>query len=119
MKQRVILAIHGILGWAICGATIGVGRQFMSMETALLVHAVVAPLAFGLLSWHYFARFSRASPATTSLAFLGIVVGLDGLVVAPFIEHSYAMFGSFLGTWVPFASILISSYLVGWSRSRA
>jgi hypothetical protein len=119
MKRRVILAIHGILGWAICGTTIGVGRQFMSMEATLLVHAAVAPLAFGLLSWHYFARFPGSPPGSTSLAFLGIVVGLDGLVVAPFIEESYAMFGSVLGTWVPFALILISSYVAGRSMSRS
>jgi hypothetical protein len=113
MKRRVILTVHGILGWALCGATIGMGRQFMSLDATLLVHAVVAPAAFGLLSWHYFTRFPGASPAATSLAFLGIVIGLDGLVVAPFIEHSYAMFRSVLGTWVPFASILIASYVTG------
>jgi hypothetical protein len=43
---------------------------------------------------------------------------MDALVVAPFIEHSYAMFGSVLGTWVPFALIFAASYLVGRGARR-
>jgi len=34
-------------------------------------------------------------------------------VVATFIEKSYAMFASILGTWIPFALIFGSTYLVG------
>jgi hypothetical protein len=112
MNKRVHLAIHALVGWAICGATIAVGRQLVSMDTTLWIHSVVAPLAFGLLTWHYVKRFPVASATATSLSMLGIVVGLDALLVAPFFERSYAMFQSVLGTWVPFASILVTSYLV-------
>jgi hypothetical protein len=41
------------------------------------------------------------------------VVALDSLVVAPFIEHSYAMFRSALGTWIPFTLIVAASYSIG------
>jgi hypothetical protein len=36
------------------------------------------------------------------------------LVVAPLFERSFAMFASVLGTWIPFALIFLSTYLVGW-----
>jgi hypothetical protein len=41
------------------------------------------------------------------------VILLDLLVVATFIERDYAMFGSLLGTWIPFLLIFTSTYLVG------
>lgn len=113
MIRPVDLGIHGVIGWAICGATIGVGRQLVSMDTTLVIHALVAPLAFGLLTWNYFRRHPDSGAGAIALTMLGVVVGLDAPVVAPFIERSYAMFRSMLGTWIPFASILASSYIVG------
>jgi len=113
MSRHISVVIHGVVGWAICGATIGVGRQVVSMGTTLLIHAVVAPVAFGLLTWNLFKRFPAGSAGGTAFTMLGIVVGLDALVVAPLFEHSYAMFQSVIGTWFPFALILASSYLVG------
>jgi hypothetical protein len=113
VSKYISVVIRGVVGWAICGATIGVGRRVVSMDTTLLIHAVVAPLAFGLLTWNHFKRFPASSAGGTALTMLGIAVGLDALVVAPLFEHSYAMFRSVIGTWVPFASILAVTYLVG------
>jgi hypothetical protein len=90
------------------------------MDTTLLVHAVVAALAFGFLAWHYSGRYPETSALRVSVAMLGVVVGLDALVVAPFLERSYAMFRSVLGTWVPFALIFTASYIAGhFARQRA
>jgi hypothetical protein len=114
----VSAAGYGLLGWAICGATVGIGRQLLSIETTLLIHAIVAPLAFGLLAWHYTKRFPESSAAGAGLTMTAIVVGLDALVVAPFFEGSYAMFRSVIGTWVPFASIAAATYLVGLAVRR-
>jgi hypothetical protein len=83
------------------------------MPTVLIVHAIVAPIAFALLSWHFFRGHVDAPPLRTSPVMVGLVIGLDGLVVAPFIEHSYAMFANPLGTWIPFASIWLASFLTG------
>ncbi len=113
MTRRAEIGIRGVIGWAICGTTIGVGRRLASMDVTLAIHALVAPLAFGLLTWHHFRRYPDSKPGATALTMLAIVVGLDGLVVAPFLERSYSMFRSVLGTWVPFGSILASSYVVG------
>jgi hypothetical protein len=83
VKRRVILILHGLVGWAICGATIGVGRQVVSMDTTLLIHAAVAPLAFGLLTWLFFRWFPKYSGLAVALTMLSVVVVLDALSVAP------------------------------------
>jgi hypothetical protein len=101
VTKNAALVGHAVVGWAVCGGTIAVGRQILSMATTLLVHAIVAPLVFALLSMHFFRRYPAASPLRTSLGFVGIVVALDAFVVAPLIERSYAMFTSPLGTWIP------------------
>jgi hypothetical protein len=119
VNKYVRLAVHAAIGWAICGATVGVGRQLLSMPVTLLVHAVVAPVAFGLLTWHYFKRFPQASPVTTACAMFAIVVALDALIVAPFFEHNFAMFHSLLGTWLPLASIFAVTYCVGRIAGRS
>jgi hypothetical protein len=111
VTKWIVLVVYAVIGWGICGATIGIGRQIMSMDATLWVHAVVAPLAFGLLARHYSSRHVGVSPAQTALGLLGVVIALDAFLVAPFLERSYAMFQSVLGTWVPFASILVASYL--------
>ena len=42
-----------------------------------------------------------------------VVILMDLFVVALFIERSFAMFGSFLGTRLPFALIFTATYLTG------
>jgi hypothetical protein len=82
------------------------------------VHAIVAPLVFALLSMHFFRWYPAGSPLRTRLGFVGIVIAVDAFVVAPLIERSYAMFTSPLGSWIPFASIWLSSVLVGAARQH-
>ena len=111
-RVAVILA-HGIVGWAFCGAIIGVGRQLFSMETTLLIHAIGAPVGFALLSLFYFRNFAFTSPIQTAILFLSIVVALDLFLVAPVFEKSFAMFASVLGTWIPFALIFTATLITG------
>jgi len=113
VSRNAALVGHAVVGWAACGATIAIGRQWLSMSNVLIVHAVVAPLVFALLSMHLFQRYPEATPFKTSLVLVAIVIGLDAFVVAPMIERSYAMFTSPLGTWIPFASIWLASFIVG------
>lgn len=112
-SKSAVLVGYAVIGWAICGSTIAFGRQFLAMANTLIVHAVAAPVVFALLTRHFFHRFPDASPLRISLALLGIIVGMDALVVAPLVERSYAMFMSPLGTWIPFASIWLASFFVG------
>jgi hypothetical protein len=113
MKKVFVLVIHAFVGWALCGAVIGLGFQFTSEQNALIIHALGAPIIFGLLSWNYFRRFAFTSPLQTACIFLGITVCLDLFLVAMIIQKSYAMFGSILGTWIPFLLIFLSTFVVG------
>ncbi len=118
MAKWMSLIVHGLVGWAVCGATIGIGRQVVSMRATLAIHLVVAPLAFALLTWSHFKRHPRSGPLQTSLALVGLAIGLDAFLVAPVFEHSYAMFGSIVGTWVPFGLIWLASLRVGLMASQ-
>ena len=111
-KGAIILG-HALVGWIYCGAIIGIGRQFMSMQATLVMHAIGAPLGFILLSLFYFKRFAFTSPLQTALLFLVVVIGMDVFVVAMLIEKSFTMFSSPLGTWLPFALIFSSTYITG------
>ena len=109
----LVLVVHALIGWAYCGLLVGIGRQVWSLDTALVVHAMGAPIGFALLSLVYFKRYAYTTPLQTALILLAVVVGLDALLVAPVFERSFAMFTSPLGTWIPFGLILASTYLTG------
>jgi hypothetical protein len=113
LQQAAVTLVHAAVGWAYCGALIGVGRQFLSIHTTLVVHAIGAPVGFCLISLFYYRKFAFTSPLQTAAAFLGVVAALDLFLVAPVFEKSYAMFSSVLGTWIPFALIFAATYLTG------
>jgi hypothetical protein len=111
---RVAIALgYAFLGWGYCGAIIGIGRQLMSMRATLILHAIGAPVGFALLSFCYFRQSTCFSPMRAALLFLAVVIGMDVFVVAPFVEKSFEMFFSPLGTWLPLALIFVATYLVG------
>jgi len=118
MKRAAIIAAHGALGWAFCGALIGIGRSLTSMDRTLLIHAIGAPLGFAAISRFYFRRFAFTGPAVTAALFLLIIIVLDIFVVALLIEKSFAMFGSILGTWIPWLLIVAATYLTGRLTAR-
>jgi hypothetical protein len=111
--RAAIIATFAIVGWAICAAAIGIGFNLFTQTGALVLHAIVAPIAFALLSWLYFTRFAYTGPLATAALFLAIVVALDVFLVALLIERSFAMFASPLGTWLPFALIFGSTWATG------
>jgi hypothetical protein len=115
----VIILIHAVVGWGYCGALVGVGRRFLSMETTLVVHAVGAPIGFALLTLLYQRKFAFTGPLQTAVIFLGTVIALDLFLVAPVFEKSFAMFASPLGTWIPFALIFLATYVTSVATARA
>lgn len=111
--QRRVLFGCGVAGWALCAATIGISRTMTTLDNALVIHAVAAPLIFAALGSAYFRAYPQASIIPTAAIWVGTVILLDLLVVAPLIEHSLAMFQSPVGTWIPFALIFLSTVAVG------
>ncbi len=111
--QIIVIAIFGVVGWALCGAIVFIGRGLMPMDTTLMVHAIGAPVIFGALSWIYFSRFGYTKPLVTAALFVGIVIFMDVVLVALVIERSLEMFESLIGTWIPWVLIFFSTYLTG------
>ena len=121
VKKVVVILAHALVGWALCGSIIGIGRSLTSMETTLIVHAIGAPLIFGILSLLYFRKFNYTTPLQTAVIFTGFAILMDVFVIALLVEKSFVMFTVPIGTWIPFASIFLATYLVGmiFSRKRA
>jgi hypothetical protein len=111
-KILVILA-HAFVGWILCAATMGIGMAMTSLNNALIIHAIAAPIFFAVIALAYFRKFNYTSPMQTAGIFIVFVIGLDFFVVALLINHSLDMFTSLLGTWIPFALIFASTWLTG------
>ncbi len=111
-KVLVILA-HAFVGWFLCAATMGIGMAVTTLQTTLIIHAMGAPVFFASVSLLYFRRFHYTSPLLTAVIFVGFVMIVDFFVVALLINRSLAMFGSWLGTWLPFFLIFGSTLLTG------
>jgi hypothetical protein len=113
VREGAIIFVHALAGWALCGATMGIGMATMSMQTTLIVHAALAPVFFTALSVLYFSKFNYTTPLQTAIIFLLFVVLVDFFVVALLINRSLEMFTSPLGTWIPFGLIFLSTYSTG------
>ena len=112
-RQLIVIALFGLVGWALCGAIMFIGMEVTSIETTIIVHLVGAPVIFTVISWIYFTRFGYTSPLTTAVVFVAIVVLVDFFLVALVINRSLEMFESLLGTWIPWVLIFLSTYLTG------
>jgi len=113
LKKIIIVLIHAFILWALCGATIGIGRSVMSMEFSLIIHAIGAPIFAALVTLVYYKKFNYTNPLQTAFIFTLIIIVLDAGLVAPVFEKSYNMFKSVLGTWIPFLLIFLSTFITG------
>lgn len=112
-KKTITLLIFAFVGWALCGATMGIGMNVTTMDNALIIHAVAAPVIFTTLSLVYFRKYNYTTPLQTALFFTVFVIVVDFFLVGLIINRSLEMFTSLLGTWIPFALIFTSTYLTG------
>jgi hypothetical protein len=118
IMKLVAIFVHAFVGWALCAATMGIGMATMSLQNALIIHAIGAPIFFTLVSLIYFKKFNYTTPLQTALIFVGFVIAADFFVVALLMNRSLRMFASLLGTWIPFAFIFTSTYVTGWYTGR-
>lgn len=118
IMKLVTIFVHALVGWALCAATMGIGLATMSLQNALVIHAIGAPIFFTIVSLVYFKKFNYTTPFQTALMFVGFVIAADFFVVALVINRSLEMFASLLGTWIPFALIFTSTYVTGWYAGR-
>jgi hypothetical protein len=113
LKKILVILAHALVGWALCGAIMAIGPAVTSMETALIIHAVGAPIIFAAVSLVYFTRFNYTTPAQTAVIFVAFVILMDFFLVSWLILGNFEMFASPLGTWIPFVLIFTSTYLTG------
>ena len=113
VKKVIIVLFFAFVGWALCAATMGIGMAKTSIENALIIHAIGAPIFFSILSLIYFQKYNYTTPLQTAIIFVGFVITVDFFVVALLINKSLDMFASLLGTWIPFALIFTSTYVTG------
>jgi hypothetical protein len=115
MNNRKIITVlaHAFAGWALCAATMGIGMAATSINNALIIHAIGAPIFFMIISLIYFKKFNYTTPLRTATIFVSFVIIVDFFVVALLINKSLDMFASLLGTWIPFVLIFTSTYLTG------
>ena len=112
-SKIAILLAHAFVGWMLCAATMGIGMAATTLNNALIIHAVAAPIFFAGVSLVYFRKFNYTAPLRTALIFVAFVIAMDFFLVAMVINRSFDMFTSLLGTWIPFALIFTSTYLTG------
>ena len=111
--KPIIVLVHALVLWALCGAVMFLGMELLSMKAALIAHLVAAPIISILISLIYFKNFSYTTPLQTAIIFFSVVILMDFFVVALLIEKSFEMFTSVIGTWGPFALIFVAAYLIG------
>lgn len=109
-----ITVVHALVGWVVCGATMGIGLAATTLKRALIIHAAAAPVIFGAVSYVYFTHFAYTTPLGAALTFLGVVIVMDFFVVALMIQKTFDMFKSLMGTWLPFALIFTATYALGY-----
>jgi hypothetical protein len=112
--QRSGVAAGPALGWAVaawlaCGLSFVAGRAALGVNAAIAIHLVTAPLAAAAATRLLWRHPRHPGIAATALTLAGTAALLDAIVVAPFLERSYAMFSSPAGTWIPLALILLAS----------
>ena len=112
-RKVLIILVHAFVGWTFCTASMVIGMATMSLESALIVHAIGALIFFTIISLVYFNKFNYTTPLQTALIFVSFVIVVDFFVVALLINRSLKMFASPLGTWIPFALIFTSTYVTG------
>ncbi len=110
------LVAYGVVGWALCAATMGGLMAILGTFWSLILHLIAAPILFWAVSRFYFRPRGARAPLETAFWFTGIVIALDAVVVAGLVLKSFEMFLSPVGTWLAFALIFGVTYLTGLIR---
>ena len=113
LRKTAIILGSAYVGWALCGLVMAAAMSQLAPANALVAYAIGAPIVFAAVAWVYFRYFGYTTPLQTAGLFLVVVVFMDVFVVALLVEQSFAMFTSFVGTWLPLALIFAATYLTG------
>jgi hypothetical protein len=98
-----------ITGWIACGLTFVLARAAFGVSAAVAIHLVAAPVIGAAVTILLWSHPRHPGALATAAALAGTAALLDAIVVAPFLERSFAMFASPAGTWIPLALIFAAS----------
>jgi menaquinone-dependent protoporphyrinogen oxidase len=107
------LFAHGVAGWVLCTLVMLGLLQIASTGVSFALHAIVTPVIFSVIAWHYFRRHGARDPLPTAITFTVLNALLDLVVVAGLIQGDLAMFRSFFATWLPFLTIFGVTWATG------
>ena len=113
MRKVISLIPFAVAGWIICGLIMTLATEWFGLEMALVLHAVIGPLAFVAVSLWYFRLKDTVNPFYAAIFITAIVFLLDLIIVAMIMGEGFEMFQSFIGTWLPFMLILLFSWATG------
>jgi len=118
LSQVAVYLAHALAGWALCGATMGIGLAKTSLNRALVIHAVAAPIIFALISTIYFVYFAYSGALATGR-------GLSrrrhrhgrgrGRAADTARVHDVPKCAR---NWLPFALIFVATYVTGLLKGR-
>lgn len=111
--RTLVIMLFGVIGWAASGTVFYVGERIFKTYLAVMIHFLLAPAIFAILSYFYFKYFNLTSPLKTALVVTSIVIVLDFFVVALMIEKNLEMFTNVMGTWMPFVFIFMTVFTTG------
>jgi hypothetical protein len=118
-RAVVLVGAHAFVGWALCRAIMAALLAATPIGTALVIHALAAPVVFGFVSASYFRRAGAWAPLRAAILFAVLAALFDLVIVACFVERSLAMFQSFLGSWLPLLLIFAVTWATGTRRGPA
>jgi len=107
------LVAYGAVGWALSAATLVVLLAGSPLRLALALHAIAAPLWFGVLARRYHRADGARPPLATALAWTAIAALLDATLVAGAVRRTFALLDSFAGFWLPLALAFLAAWAVG------
>ena len=108
-----------VVGWAACGLVFALARAAFGVNAAIVLHLLAAPVIGAAVTRLLWKHPRHPGVFATAATLAGTAALLDAIVVAPFLERSFAMFASFAGTWIPLALIFGASAATGALLSRA
>lgn len=106
------------VGWAACGIVFALGRVLFGTAAAVVIHLVAAPAIGATVTFLLWNHPRHPGILATAATLAGTALLLDAILVAPFLERSFAMFGSPAGTWSPLGLLFTASAAMAALLSR-
>jgi len=118
-RVAVGLALRwAVVGWIACGLVFALARAAFGVDAAVVIHLLAAPVIGATVTLLLWNHPRHPGVAATAATLAGTAALLDAILVAPFLERSFAMFASLAGTWIPLALIFAASAATAAMLSR-